>query len=475
MTEFRVLFRCRIDNILPLYAISLDGPEPCLVYQFMPNGSLEDRLLCKKNTPPLTWTQRANIAEGVAQALNFLHTSKDTLVHGDVKSANILLDLMFQPKLGDFGLAKQVMHNESKKNSIYTHCKVTSVHGTSVYLPNEYLRHKILSPAVDVYSYGIVILEMATGRRAYDGKKLLVNSVEDEYTQMRQNSLQFSVTHNAQQSQNETMAMTDMLQNTLLDKRIANLTDDRYWFSCLLELGRKCAHRTKSKRPKMIQVLEYFNQCKTTTRIQRMCVDKASARRPCLSKDNIKNPLELQLWYDYVRESCGTLSEAVFDNFGAQVTKLIEDIKLSCSNDDNSTYHLDVLLNSLHNYQSRVGGSSPIQHVPTQVVSSDVNASSTKTPNCQTLSNKVSNLTNDVDKLSINTPLERDSNNQHLPSQLTVNSSSNLTETSPDQTTFPGGQDYVHSGLVEYSSPFIPLLTALGFDLNEESEEPASK
>lgn len=254
MTEFRILNCCRIDNILPLYAVSFDGPEPCLVYQYMPNGSLEDRLLCKNNTPPLNWIQRAKISEGVARALNFLHTLKgNPFVHGDVKSANILLDLLFEPKLGDFGLARQVVKNNRNDNSLYTHCTVSSVNGTSVYLPAEYLRHKILSPAVDVYSYGIVILEMATGRRAYDGKKLLINSVEDEYCQA-----QSSICSKSNDGESEKSIFIESLCDSLMDKRITNLTDDRYWFSYLLELGRKCAHKTKSKRPIMIQVSNYF-------------------------------------------------------------------------------------------------------------------------------------------------------------------------------------------------------------------------
>ena len=251
LTELRILNCCRIDNILPLYAVSLDGPEPCLVYQYMSNGSLEDRLLCKGNTVPLTWIQRAKIGEGVARALNFLHTLKgNPFVHGDVKSANILLDPMFEPKLGDFGLARQVVKNSRNENSIYTHCTVSSVNGTSVYLPAEYLRQKILSPAVDVYSYGIVILEMATGRRAYDGKKLLINSVEDEYSKVQNATLQIqSIKSDNNNNQNQKQDSTN--ENTLeflMDKRIVNLTDNRHLFNYLLELGRRCAHKTKSKR-----------------------------------------------------------------------------------------------------------------------------------------------------------------------------------------------------------------------------------
>lgn len=87
ITELRVLSQYRIDNIVPLYGVSVDGNEPCLIYQFMVNGSLDDRLQCKRGSQPLIWNQRIKIGVGIARALNYLHTRKEKnqLVHGDVK------------------------------------------------------------------------------------------------------------------------------------------------------------------------------------------------------------------------------------------------------------------------------------------------------------------------------------------------------------------------------------------------------
>lgn len=158
LTELRVLEKCRFPNILALYGVSVDNAhKPCIVYEFMPGGSLDDRLkrkascvsvfisisiyhltsnlskkqiffqllkhdnilnLCIVNLschffaesqdsyasmPPLTWHQRASIARGTARGLNYLHTIQENqpLVHGDVKPANILLDGNLQPKLGN--------------------------------------------------------------------------------------------------------------------------------------------------------------------------------------------------------------------------------------------------------------------------------------------------------------------------------------------------------------------------------------
>uniref|UniRef100_T1JPU5 Protein kinase domain-containing protein n=1 Tax=Tetranychus urticae TaxID=32264 RepID=T1JPU5_TETUR len=258
--ELRALNQYRIDNILPLYGISLDGPEACLLYQYMPNGSLEDRLLCKGNTCPLTWDQRASIGEGLAKALNFLHTLRGKpLVHGDVKSANVLLDSQFQCKLGDFGLARQILSSTSKGN--YTHLTVTSVHGTCVYLPPEYLRNKMLSPAVDVFSYGIVMLEWP---------------LEDV-----------------------PMMVKDCVH--LKDPRMGLSVGDDHWFGHLIRLGLDCANKMMKKRPGMSQVLEYYNQSKTRERIRRLSAGSANGGSSIISE--LKTPLELKIYYEMTRET----------------------------------------------------------------------------------------------------------------------------------------------------------------------------
>lgn len=259
LNELTILNSYRIDNILPIYGISIDGPEACLVYQFMSNGSLEDRLSCKKDSRPLSWGQRALIGEGVAKGLYYLHTLRDKpLVHGDVKSANVLLDSQFVPKLGDFGLARQVFKGKNPLTELCTHCTVSSIHGTSVYLPPEYLRHKILSPAVDVYSYGIVLLEMATGRRAFDGKRLLIDLVEDE-TRSMSSMDQITVSLKDPRLSGPTTTTTTPTTTTNNNNGLeASQTDLRIWFELLIKLGVNCAHKIKKKRPDIGQVLSHF-------------------------------------------------------------------------------------------------------------------------------------------------------------------------------------------------------------------------
>lgn len=223
LRELRILNSCRHDNILPLFGFSVGGVEPCLVYQFMPNGSLEDRLLCRKGSPPLTWLQRHNIAQGTARGLQFLHNSRP-FIHGDIKSANILLDINFIPRIGDFGLAREGPQNN------YTHMKVSRVHGTRPYLPDEFLRGKQISTKVDTYSFGIVLFELATGLRAYDDSrsyKLLKEHVEN---------------------------CTKEQLETLVDKKA--VPENPAIFQHLVALGLECVKKIPKQRPKMEKVLE---------------------------------------------------------------------------------------------------------------------------------------------------------------------------------------------------------------------------
>ena len=164
--EISFLSRLRSEYIVPIIAHSEANHngtmEPCIVYQWMPNGSLDDRLQKKGGTPALTWQQRFNIAVGTANGIQFLHNhdhSGKQLIHGDIKSANILLDRNFEPKLGDFGLAREVDGEASK------HFTLTTIYGTQFYLPQDFLRSKKLNSKVDTYSFGVILFDLVTGKR----------------------------------------------------------------------------------------------------------------------------------------------------------------------------------------------------------------------------------------------------------------------------------------------------------------------
>merc|ERR1711971_819403 len=147
------------ENILLLlyYSFTEDlSTEPCLVYQYMPNGSVSDRLKLRDGTPPLTWSQRKDIAFQVAKGLCHLHGNK--IVHGDIKSGNILLDANLKAYIGDFGLAR------GGPESFEEHKTVSVIIGTDWYLPDDYRRNFDLKYAVDTFCYGVFLFDLVTGR-----------------------------------------------------------------------------------------------------------------------------------------------------------------------------------------------------------------------------------------------------------------------------------------------------------------------
>lgn len=134
----------------------------CLVYEYMNYGSLEDRLNRKGGTPPIPWKIRFKIAAEIATALAFLHQAKpEPLVHRDLKPANILLDRNFVSKIGDVGLARLVP--PSVVNAV-TQYHMTCAAGTFCYIDPEYQQTGMLTTKSDVYSLGVMLLQIITAR-----------------------------------------------------------------------------------------------------------------------------------------------------------------------------------------------------------------------------------------------------------------------------------------------------------------------
>lgn len=163
LAELRIMSKFKHENLLSLLGISFDGPYMCLIYEFMQNGSLLDRLMCLNGTLPIPWKQRILIATGTARGICYLHTfSSKPYIHRDIKTANILLNKNFVPQIGDFGLARMGSYGES-----VTHAVTTTIIGTSVYMSPEAFRGDI-SVKMDTFSFGVVLLELLTGLMPYD-------------------------------------------------------------------------------------------------------------------------------------------------------------------------------------------------------------------------------------------------------------------------------------------------------------------
>ncbi|XP_016040943.1 interleukin-1 receptor-associated kinase 3 isoform X4 [Erinaceus europaeus] len=161
LSELEVLLLFHHPNILELAAYCIETEQLCLVYPYMRNGSLFDRLQCVGDTIPLSWHIRISLLVGTCKAIQYLHNIKPcAVVCGSISSTNILLDDQFQPKLTDFVMAHFQPHLEHQSTTISL---TTSNSKRLWYLPEEYIRQGKLSIKTDIYSFGIVIMEVLTG------------------------------------------------------------------------------------------------------------------------------------------------------------------------------------------------------------------------------------------------------------------------------------------------------------------------
>ncbi|XP_050236595.1 U-box domain-containing protein 33-like [Mercurialis annua] len=156
--EVRVLSKIRHPNLVTL--IGACSEVYALIYEYAPNGNLEDRLQCKNKTPPLSWQHRIRIATELCSALIFLHSSKPySIVHGDIKPGNILLGSNLSCKLSDFGICRALSVDVTLRHQ-------TDPKGTFIYMDPHFLTTGELTPKSDVYSFGIILLQLLTGRSA---------------------------------------------------------------------------------------------------------------------------------------------------------------------------------------------------------------------------------------------------------------------------------------------------------------------
>ncbi|XP_076916813.1 protein kinase STUNTED-like [Bidens hawaiensis] len=157
--EIEIITTLHHQNIISLFGFCFEDNNLLLVYDFLSRGSLEDNLHSNKKDSAFGWNERYKVAVGVAEALVYLHDKRDeTVIHRDVKSSNILLSDDFEPQLSDFGLAVW-----SSTTSAQITC--TDVAGTFGYLAPEYFMYGKVTDKIDVYAFGVVILELLSGRK----------------------------------------------------------------------------------------------------------------------------------------------------------------------------------------------------------------------------------------------------------------------------------------------------------------------
>nr|AMM43002.1 LRR-RLK [Vernicia montana]AMM43025.1 LRR-RLK [Vernicia montana] len=158
LNEIDTISKVRHPNLVELLGCCIQETNRILVYEYVENNSLDQALLGSKNSCiKLDWKKRSAICLGIARGLTYLHEELvPHIVHRDIKASNILLDKEFNPKIGDFGLAKLFPDN-------ITHIS-TRIAGTTGYLAPEYALGGQLTLKADVYSFGVLILEIISGR-----------------------------------------------------------------------------------------------------------------------------------------------------------------------------------------------------------------------------------------------------------------------------------------------------------------------
>ncbi|KAF5794098.1 putative protein kinase RLK-Pelle-L-LEC family [Helianthus annuus] len=227
-TEVKIISRLRHRNLVQLIGWCHDKGELLVVYEFLENGSLDLHLFKGKSS--LTWNTRYKIAHGLASALLYLHEEwEQCVLHRDIKSSNVMLDTNFNAKLGDFGLAKLVDHENG--------AETTMVAGTIGYMAPEYVMTGKASKESDVFSFGVVALEIACGRKPIDSqaeerKTKLVEWVWDLYG-----------------SGSLLEAADPCLGSIFAEEEM----------TCLMIVGLWCAHPDSKLRPSMKQAIQVLN------------------------------------------------------------------------------------------------------------------------------------------------------------------------------------------------------------------------
>ncbi|XP_071704237.1 putative receptor protein kinase ZmPK1 [Rutidosis leptorrhynchoides] len=237
LAEMSPIGRINHMNLIETYGYCAEGKHRILVFEYMENGSLAEKL----GTNELDWTQMSQIATGVAKGLAYLHEEcLEWVLHCDVKPHNILLDADYNPKVADFGLSK-LFRQDVLNNSVFSR-----IRGTRGYMASEWVFNLPITSKVDVYSYGMVVLEMITGRSATCDH---MTNDNEGVEQKRLVSLVREKIHEA----GGNLIDTKMME--ILNPMIGDAYD-KGQMKDLLKLALQCVEEDKDERPTMSEVVK---------------------------------------------------------------------------------------------------------------------------------------------------------------------------------------------------------------------------
>lgn len=230
IAEIVSIGRIRHRNLVQLLGYCRRKDELILVYDYIPNGSLDKYLYSDGDSLTLDWAQRLHVIKGVASGLHFLHERwEKVVVHRDIKTSNVLLDKEMNGRLGDFGLAKLYEHGSNPQT--------TRVVGTTGYLAPELVRSGKATPLTDVFAFGAFILEVTCGQRPI-----------------------------TQEEQGKQTLLVDWVLEHWHNESLFDVVDPRLQGEynsdemCLvLKIGLLCSHPSATARPSMQQVVQYLD------------------------------------------------------------------------------------------------------------------------------------------------------------------------------------------------------------------------
>jgi serine/threonine protein kinase len=231
--EMETIGKIKHRNLVPLLGYCKIGDERLLVYEYMKHGSLDVVLHDQaKAGVKLDWAARKKIAIGSARGLAFLHHSCiPHIIHRDMKSSNVLLDSNLDARVSDFGMARLM-------NALDTHLSVSTLAGTPGYVPPEYYQSFRCTTKGDVYSYGVVLLELLSGKKPIDPTEFGDNNLVGWVKQM----------------------VKENRSSEIFDPTLTNTKSGEAELYQSLKIARECLDDRPNQRPTMIQVMAMFKE-----------------------------------------------------------------------------------------------------------------------------------------------------------------------------------------------------------------------